>query len=68
MDAEGKPLPDASNLTKTMVQVPGEAQLAQALHDAVKPDLRVTDAASSSERSASASFAGSWLARTCMRW
>ncbi len=49
MDAEGKPLPDASNLTKTMVQVPGETQLAQALHDAVKPDLRVTDAASSTK-------------------
>ena len=41
MDAEGMPLPDASSLTRTMVQIPGTAQLGKALHDAVKPDLQI---------------------------
>ncbi len=43
MDAEGRPLPDASSLTRFMVQIPSTAQLGQALHDAVKPDLRIQE-------------------------
>ncbi len=47
MDADGKPLPDVSGLTRSVVQIPSPAQLGQALHDAVTPDLRMEEASSS---------------------
>jgi hypothetical protein len=43
LDPDGKPLPDAKNLTKAIALVPNASQLGQALHNAAPPDLQLSE-------------------------
>ena len=51
LDPEGKPLPDAEQLTKAIALIPDTEQLPQALHNAAVPDLQLaTPDASTSDQ------------------